>query len=312
MEKVASLLAGEAVAVGPVPGGVLFAHGLSCPECRYGHAALWGFAPLGVLPPNGICPSCGHKWELPPEVRDALAVAAQVPQLAVLLDSDNFDTTQMAELKAWFVARGNLAIFRAYGNLKTFAGSAWEEALEAGLDLITCDVRPQAADMAIAVDLGVLAAARAYHELFVVSADRALLIAAEHIAFRFGGRQKVYWGPPHPLMLHTEQCRVGAKHARKEEVVGLLQLMVFEAGGRVKSDHLHRSLLETVPYFHARIYNHISFPEFIAEHFIIERNGDGHWVLLPDEASDALAGAQAQARAAHAATFHHRRRRRAS
>ena len=274
--------AGDAVMVAALPGGMLFAHGLSCPECQFRYCALWGFAPLGQLPPNGICPECTHRWALPSAMRDALAVAASINRVAVLLDADNFEGVQLPELKAWFEQRGQLLIFRAYGNQKTFAGSVWQHALEVGLDLVTCDVRPQAADMAIAVDLGVLASARQYHELYVVSGDRALLIAAEHVASRFGERQHVYWGLPHPLMHHTVQCQIGTKHARKEELVGLLELLIFQGGGRVKSDALHRTLLDTVPWFHARIYGAETFIFFLSEHFVIERAGEGCYVSLPD------------------------------
>ncbi len=223
---------------------------------------------------------CGHQGG--PAMRDALAVAASINRVAVLLDADNFEGVQLPELKAWFEQRGQLLIFRAYGNQKTFAGSVWQHALEVGLDLVTCDVRPQAADMAIAVDLGVLASARQYHELYVVSGDRALLIAAEHVASRFGERQHVYWGLPHPLMHHTVQCQIGTKHARKEELVGLLELLIFQGGGRVKSDALHRTLLDTVPWFHARIYGAETFIFFLSEHFVIERAGEGCYVSLPD------------------------------
>lgn len=212
--------AGDAVMVAALPGGMLFAHGLSCPECQFRYCALWGFAPSGQLPPNGICPECTHRWALPSAMRDALAVAASINRVAVLLDADNFEGVQLPELKAWFEQRGQLLIFRAYGNQKTFAGSVWQDALEVGLDLVTCDVRPQAADMAIAVDLGVLASARQYHELYVVFRRSRPADRRRACGKPLRERQHVYWGLPHPLMHHTVQCQIGTKHARKEELVG--------------------------------------------------------------------------------------------
>lgn len=268
--------------VTPLPGGLLFAHGVTCSECGYGHCALWGFAPMGSLPPNAICPSCGHKWVLPADFHDALTEAVKIPRIAALLDADNIDPQTLSELRQWFEQRGELLIFRAYGNRNTFGGPVWNEALEAGLDLVICEVRPQAADMHIAVDLGVLAASRRFNELFVVSGDRALSIAAEHVAVRFGERQLVYCGQPHSVLHYTEQCRLGIKHARVEEVVGLLQLLLFEHAGRERSDVLHRELLDAVPYFHPRIYCAESFTQFLTEFFPVERTRDGtHWVSLP-------------------------------
>lgn len=268
--------------VTPLPGGLLFAHGVTCARCGYAHCALWGFAPLGKLPPNAICPECGHKWVLPPSFHDALVEAAAIPRMAVLLDADNIESHLLAELRDFFEKRGQLLIFRAYGNRHTFAGPVWNEAIAAGLDLVICEVRPQAADMTMAVDLGVLGATRSYQEIFVVSADRALSIAAEHVAARFGERQLVYCGQPQAILHHLDQCRLGVKHARVDEIVGLLQLVLFENGGRMRSDELHRALLDMVPWFHVRLFGVDAFPAFVSEHFPVNRDATHlYWVSLP-------------------------------
>jgi hypothetical protein len=222
---------------------------------------------------------------LPPAFYDVLVAAAKVPRIAALLDADNIDAHHLSTLRGWFERRGELLVFRAYGNRNTFAGPLWNDALEAGLDPIVCDVRPQAADMTLAVDLGILAMTREHHELFVISGDRALSIAAEHVAARFGERQRVYCGQPQAVLRHTEQCRLGIKHARIEEIVGLLQLLIHERR-RVRSDDLHRELLDMVPWFHPRIYQRgAGFTDFVAEHFAVERASDGYWVSLPEEGS---------------------------
>lgn len=284
-EKEAAIAAlGTDPSVNPAPGGLLLAHGVTCLECGFGHCALWGFAPMGALPPNAICPACHHKWRLPAELFDALKKSASIPRIAALIDADNIDPHSLGPLHEWFENRGNLLVFRAYGNRNTFNGPVWNQALEAGFDLVVCDVRPQAADMTIAVDLGVLAARREYNEIFVVSGDRALSIAAEHTAAQFGERQLVFCGPPQAVLNHVEQCRLGINHARVEEVVGLLQLMLFERQGRERSDVLHHALLESVPWFHPRLYGRDGFAQFIAEHFMVERATDGgHWVTIPPD-----------------------------
>lgn len=290
--KVTDLFGAPSPTVAPAPGGLLIAHGVTCPQCQFAHCALWGFAPLGTLPPNAICPACGYKWALPRSFHDALSEASRTPRIAALLDADNIEAHTLAELREWFEERGQLLVFRAYGNRNTFNGPTWDDALMAGLDLVVTEVRPQAADMTIAVDLGVLASSRQYHELFVISGDRALSIAAEHVASSFGERQLVYCGQPHAVVHHTSQCRLGIKHARVEELIGLLQLMLFEREGREKCDVLHRALIDTVPWFHPRIYNQPSFLQFLAEHFPVERAADGsHFVSLPEGEEDELSKA---------------------